>query len=376
MAMKTTQLSARLLVLLPLVLTACAPPPAVQPVAPAETPAAVQPVASAQTPAAAQPVASAQTPAAVQPVASAQTPATVQPATSAQTPATVQPVTSAQTPTAAQPVASAQTPAAAQPVAPAVIPAAVQPAASAVIPASVDLSRPAVIGASATAGFGLDGVNLTKALCLELGLETEAAFDGGRLGFFLSPEGIGESLVQDAAAFQPSAVIALDYLFWFAYGNLGGADERQAMLERGLAFLDGLGVPTLVSTLPDMKASIGKMLSASMVPDGETLARLNAVIRSWAADRQDVYLFDLPALMDHLKSRRPIQLAARAWPVDDAVSYIQEDQLHPTRIGLSFVTCALLDELMPGREVDPPALGLALDELALELEAASAAGGN
>ncbi len=236
----------------------------------------------------------------------------------------------------------------------------------------VDLSRPAIIGASAAAGVGLK-TTMADAVALALELEPEAIFDGGRLMYFLDPEGTGESLVKETMAFESSAVIAVDYLFWFAYGNHGGADERLSMLARGLALLDELEVPILVSTLPDMKASIGKMLSRSMVPDEETLARLNEALSDWAAARPRVHLFDLPALMGHMKSRIPIQIAGRSWPVDAPATYIQDDQLHPTRIGMAFVVCGLLDRLKAGCELDPPALALALDELVAEREAAAAA---
>jgi hypothetical protein len=235
-------------------------------------------------------------------------------------------------------------------------------AACASTPATIDLDRPAVIGASVSAGFGLQ-VNLTDGIALALDLERDAILDGGRLFFFLDPEGTGVSLVQLVQAFDPSVVVAMDFLFWFTYGDLDGVQERLDLLERGLAFLDELDAPILVTTVPNMEASIGLMLTRPMVPLPAALARINERITDWAAVRPHVRILDLPDLLSHLKSREPVEFAGRSWPVEEGQAYLQADHLHPTTSGMAFVVCALLERLSPGRPLDPQALGRQLEGL-------------
>lgn len=228
--------------------------------------------------------------------------------------------------------------------------------------AAIRLDRPAVIGASATSGFGLD-VNMADGLVLALGLERDAILDGGRGFFFLDPAGTGASLVGEVQAFGPSAVVAVDYLFWFAYGRHGGVEARLASLERGLDLLDEIQAPIIVSTLPNMEASIGRMLSRPIVPRPAALARLNGRIAGWAAERPRVLIFDLPDLMGHLKTREPVLIAGRAWPVREGVEYIQSDHLHPTVPGMAVIICALIEQLSPECPLDPEALARDLEGL-------------
>ena len=113
--------------------------------------------------------------------------------------------------------------------------------------------RVAVIGASASAGFGCvyreqraDGdyaasfrlIDMVKLACPEMQLVTTDVSSGF---FFLKPVANGAQAAKRAQEFKPDCVVALDFLFWYLYGDdsadgtaLKAEDDRLAKLERGL----------------------------------------------------------------------------------------------------------------------------------------------
>ena len=91
--------------------------------------------------------------------------------------------------------------------------------------------RVAVIGASASAGFGCvyrekrdDGdyagsfrlIDMVKLACPELQLVTTDVSSGF---FFLKPVANGAQAAKRAQEFKPDCVVALDFLFWYVYGD-------------------------------------------------------------------------------------------------------------------------------------------------------------
>jgi len=65
--------------------------------------------------------------------------------------------------------------------------------------------------------------------------------------------------VRRALEAEPTAVLAVDFLFWFAYGEKPES-RRAEDLEGALKLLEKFDVPVVVGTLPNMKESVGKML--------------------------------------------------------------------------------------------------------------------
>lgn len=143
-------------------------------------------------------------------------------------------------------------------------------------PAAGLLARIAVMGSSASNGFGLTRevgrpVSLGDVLDQALVAPHELVADATNSMFFMSPENVGEQLLEDTLAARPTLVVAVDYLFWFAYGYVQ-EEQRPALFERGLANLDRVECTLLVGDLPDMSSAIGGgMLLEPQVPKAATL---------------------------------------------------------------------------------------------------------
>lgn len=165
---------------------------------------------------------------------------------------------------------------------------------------------------------------------------------------FLDAERSGARQLDRAAKQQPEVLLAVDFLFWFAYGNVDAKPEaqaaaRMARLKKGLALLDAVPCPILVSDLPDMTGASPRMLRPSMIPAPADLEAMNAAIRAWAAERPRVRVFDLADTVHRLKK------TGVALPVGDHEvpsgpgALMQKDLLHANRLGVAY----LVHQLQP-----------------------------
>lgn len=239
----------------------------------------------------------------------------------------------------------------------------VLPEASEASPAAM-LSRVAAVGASVTHGFNaqilVEARGRIQPAILSLGDALAAAVGGnaevsvaGSLFFFRDPEHWGPTLLRQALETRPTSVVAVDYLFWFGYGSTGhppgtegDATARRQRLERGLSLLAELAnqIPghLLVGDLPDMSGAVGRMLSASQVPDEATRRRLNDRIAAWVAERPSAVLVPLSAIMEQL-------LAGERFGASEAVPLLKPDRLHPTADGLVVVAREIVARLVAAR---------------------------
>ncbi|MGA0871975.1 MAG: hypothetical protein ACO3SJ_03790 [Phycisphaerales bacterium] len=251
-----------------------------------------------------------------------------------------------------------------------------------------------ILGASASAGFGVlvvgpggDGPGAVGTRLSEIVLAIEepppvVVRDWSTASFFTRPLEIGPEAVRRCAEGAPDAILAIDFLFWFAYGAFDAKgdrifeeSQRDALFEFGLSLLDSIEVPILVGDLPDVRGANPRMLSRWQVPSVETLERLNARLRAWAEARPHVRIFPLAertriALEDRgPPTNAPGTGGPREDPIEsgkDSASseppgapLIQRDRLHPTFEGLVLMTDAAIRAMQ-----DVPAfasLGDALD---------------
>ncbi|MBM4007864.1 MAG: hypothetical protein FJ292_09995 [Planctomycetes bacterium] len=229
------------------------------------------------------------------------------------------------------------------------------------------LRKIVVIGASVSDGFGVrlrtaqqDGRSVVVGVDMRTLLQAAAREPDMRVTshatsmYFSDPARFARESVRQALEDRPSLVLAVDWLFWNAYG-IGGTrgpmpkncDDRMALLERGLSELEPLvrsGVPMVLGDLPDMQSAIGGgMISQAMVPDPECLARLNTRIRSWCADRPTVMLVDLYDLVRRVLDGKPVRACNRDWCETDLGPLLQRDRLHPTLNGTMAVVAAALE---------------------------------
>ena len=224
--------------------------------------------------------------------------------------------------------------------------------------------RIAVIGASASAGFGCsmrekrdDGeysgsfrlADMLKLACPDLTIVTTDASSGF---FFLSPVANGAKAAKRARDFNPDCVVALDFLFWYCYGDdapeggpLKSEADRLVKLEKGLAELATFEAPLVVGDIPDMSRAVGKMLSARQMPATETLAKANERFRAWAKDRANVRVVPLARMQQQLMEEGALEIGTDRLVATKDAPLLQRDELHPTPQGLAGLACAVADDV-------------------------------
>ena len=200
-------------------------------------------------------------------------------------------------------------------------------------PRSAVLARPFVVGASVSAGFAAPRI----ADALKAALPGATVGDAASVMFFRDADRVGRRQIDAALAARPTVVVALDFLFWYAYQ--GGRAEDEASLERGLAELDRVvaaGVPVIVGDVPDMHGASPLMLPRSRIPPPDALAAMNARIAAWASSRELVVLAPMAAWAAPLRGHGQVALAPGEAPVP-ADSLMAPDGLHPNALGLWYL---------------------------------------
>ena len=241
-------------------------------------------------------------------------------------------------------------------------------------PSTHRLDNIVVVGASASAGWGLvlrylddEELVVTRLVTLNDVLQAcvlkdqkRVLLEGSGL-FFMDPEGIGSKQASEAHVQSPTLLVAIDYLFWFGYGNKGvdgssiprgseGHEARLKLLESGLSRLDRFDCPILVGDFPDMSEAVGYMLGTSQMPAPETLKALNGRLREWADDRDDVSIVPMAGMLQSMKMDKPFEAGRQQWPPNSRTRFIQRDNLHPTLDGLIILAQESMSTLA---EADP-----------------------
>lgn len=165
---------------------------------------------------------------------------------------------------------------------------------------------------------------------------------------FREPDEIGQKEIAMAKRAAPDAVLAVDFLFWFAYGYVRGEEReaRQALLDRGFALLEQLGdVPIVIGDLPDMTGAATRMLNPRQIPSAAVLQALNERIAKFAAAHAKVTVVPMAKLVAQLKTdgaALPLAGGALATPPG---ALLQEDRLHATRLGMALLGYSLQEAL-------------------------------
>lgn len=253
-----------------------------------------------------------------------------------------------------------------------VAPSPASPAAATTAPTKA--VRVAVIGASASAGFGCvmrekrgDGdyalgfrlIDMIRLACPELEIVSTDMSSGF---FFLAPVKNGATAATRAADFKPDCVIALDFLFWYCYGDdapsggrLNDEAERLEKLELGLKELERFEVPVLVGDLPDMSPAVGKMLAPAQMPAKETLAKANARFAEWAKGRANIRVLPLADMQRQLMEERALEIRGVRLESTKQAPLLQRDELHPAPHGMAGLACAVAAEMKDALAAAPSA---------------------
>jgi hypothetical protein len=200
---------------------------------------------------------------------------------------------------------------------------------------AMTLDRIAIVGASVSAGFGGLGFGDAFAAATKAPVESEA-----NVMLFRDPVGETKLQLGKATAFHPTAVIAVDLLFWDVYGSRDPAWRTQA-LDSAFAELDKLraaGVWIVIGDVPLITTAAEWMLPKEAVPDPAALAAINARIGDWSK-RDRVLLVPLAAWSEPLRSNATVKLPTGEDV--EASTLMAADGLHANPLG----TWYLLDKL-------------------------------
>lgn len=224
---------------------------------------------------------------------------------------------------------------------------------------AISLDRVAVTGASVTAGWGVQTlpvkgdfggypVNLQHIMdAMILDPHEEVAYFGNAM-FFTRPDRYGLELIEEITQYEPTLVVAIDYLFWFAYGNIGSPEKRIEKFERGLSLLGNIEAPLIIGDIPDVHKAIGKMLSASQVPSVNTINTMNRMLRAWAIVHPNAIVLDVHGLYTALLNDTAITLHSYTWPSGSQSNLLQSDMLHTTLEGTVAASFAVADAIGGG----------------------------
>jgi hypothetical protein len=213
--------------------------------------------------------------------------------------------------------------------------------------------RVVVIGASASSGFVLSepfgGTNTDKCrLSHYLDAAIVAPHDRPKNlaspMLFMSPEAIAIREVEAATNRQPTLVIAVDFMFWFCYGEGRTDADRAARLEYGLKLLERIPCPVLVGDIPDASlATNSGIISVTQVPSETARAAANRRLHAWAASRPDVTVVPLDSFMSAVKANGAIQGNHISLPAGKTFTLLQSDRLHPNASGAALLSLGILD---------------------------------
>jgi len=220
-----------------------------------------------------------------------------------------------------------------------------------------------------TGGFGV-GTTLADALQAALPGAPEIR-TGAELFFFGDPVSSGETLVSDLREEPPTLVVALDFLFWYGYGDTPSGDElaeRLGRLERGLRELERFDCPVVVGDFPDMHTAIGRMLREAQVPSPAALEALNRRTREWAGLREDVHLLPWSSLRETLREPPPGGLRSSRFELPGSAELLLADRLHPDLEGQAAIALWTLELLVEAGVCRPDEVLFSFEELVGRLE--------
>lgn len=223
--------------------------------------------------------------------------------------------------------------------------------------------RVAVIGWSLALGFGTDqefGANVPLSLVLDQMIaapHTAVSVDAGG-DFFGDALGSGAKQIDAARKKKPTAVVAVDFPFWFLYGMSLTDRQRLDRLDRGLKLLDQFGsIPIVIGDVPDLDGEQSGLFSTQGVfrLDGSLLDAAGIRIRAFAKARPNVILVPLRAWSDSIRADKGTKVGSIVVPAGSRHMLMQEDGLHPKFPGLCVIAAAVLDALRSARPETHPA---------------------
>lgn len=213
--------------------------------------------------------------------------------------------------------------------------------------------RVVLIGASASSGFVLaepfggtntDQCRLSHYLDAAITVPHQPLKNLASPLLFLSPEAIATQEVEACTNRQPTLVVAVDFLFWFCYGEGETDADRANRFEYGLKLLERIPCPLLVGDIPDASiATNSGIISLTQVPSETARSNANQRLREWAAGRPDVTVVPLDRFMSAVKANTAIEGRHISVPAGKTYELLQPDRLHPNPQGAALLSLGILD---------------------------------
>lgn len=204
-------------------------------------------------------------------------------------------------------------------------------------PPALPLDRIAIVGASVSVGFG--GTAFADAFAAAAPRSRVESY--AELMMFRDPIGSGGLQIERALALRPTALIAIDFLFWDVYGATDPA-WRERALASGLAALGRAleaGAWIVLGDVPYITTAAEWMLPRERIPDRAAVAALDEQIAAWARSRPRVLLVPFAAWTTPLLANEEVELApGERLPARELLAI---DGLHANPLG----TWYLLDKL-------------------------------
>lgn len=213
-----------------------------------------------------------------------------------------------------------------------------------------------MIGASASAGFVLSepfgGNNTTKC---KLSYYVDAAIIAPHAPVknlasalvFMNPEAFEPLQITAATNARPTLVIAVDYLFWFCYGEAGSDAERAQRFEHGLKLLEQIPCPLVVGDIPDASAATNTgIISVEQVASETARRAANKRLKEWAAAHHNVMVVPLAEFMRATMANKAVKVHGQTLAAGKTRALLQADELHPTPRGAAVLALGILDALV------------------------------
>jgi hypothetical protein len=162
----------------------------------------------------------------------------------------------------------------------------------------------------------------------------------------MQPEQQGQSQSERAAQSNPSLVVALDYLFWFCYGDGSTDKERLQRFEQGLKLLEAFRCPLVVGDLPDASAAAERMLTPDEIPSRAALAAANRRLKEWASGRKHTVVIPLSNFMRNAMANKSVTVHGQTLAEGKTRVLLQEDKLHPSAAGCAVLALAIFDSFL------------------------------
>lgn len=160
-----------------------------------------------------------------------------------------------------------------------------------------------VIGASVSAGFGSD-YTLSEAIAAAVKVPVETT-DFADNFFFSNYKSSSPKSVAKMKAKKVDVIVALDYLFWFASGKKT-LEERKEDISAAIGFLDGVTVPVLVGTVPEMRNVSRFMLRKDRIIPAQEVVILNQHLKDLIATKKNIHLLPLATWIECLNEGKHV----------------------------------------------------------------------